>query len=507
MPSSFKKYFMRIRKITLLLSIVLITAEAFSQTNPFIYQVFVKVRSGKTIMQTGFQLNGMQGIITCLHGVAGAVSISASNSSKQLTGLKLMQVDMKNDLALLQSPDIMKMNTQGLIKNTKVPASGAALKVLGYPYGISTLNQKTVTAGDPVSNQLKGYIPPDSRPFFASRNSPEPGINIYYIEGNLVPGHSGAPLLDLAGKVVGIVNGGIKGGAAGISWAIPVTNISFVMAKDVSAAITKLKNEGSEDLFATEEVNIKDPGMFILNEGVKTYYRDADRDGYGDINNKLLDETMPSGYIEDGRDCCDDDPFLYDTRSAKTFYEDRDDDGHGTGALTKLANIKPRGFAESPDDADDNDPYLYDRSTARTYYPDQDGDGYGTAGKQKQANSIPAGYVEDSSDKDDTDARVHPGQTAFFTTISNGGTWDYDCDGIIQLQYTTIGHAARGRMEVMACRGPCCYYEGWVGPQVPDPGQVADFGISCDPAVTQATMGNPVRPMRVNSVKRIQGAH
>jgi S1-C subfamily serine protease len=509
MPYAFKKYFMYNRKkIILLLTVLLMAADGFSQSNVFIYQVFVKVRSGKTIMQTGFRLNGTQGIITCLHGVAGAVSITASNSSKQLKGLQVKQVDLNNDLALLQSQEIMNMNTQGLIKNNRVPFNGAALKVEGYPFGISSLNTKTVNAGNPFSNQLKGYIPPDSRSLFELRNSPEPGIEIYYIEGNLVPGHSGAPLLDPEEKVIGIVNGGIKGGAAGISWAIPVKNISWVMADDVSAAIKKLGNEESESLFATEEVNISDTG-FVLNSDMKYYYRDADHDGHGDINNKRIAETAPPGYIEDGTDCCDDDPFLYDYKTAQTFFEDRDGDGHGTGSLTKMSNLKPRGFAELADDADDTDPYLYNRSSAKLYYPDEDGDGFGTAGKQKLSNVMPVGYVENNNDKDDTDARVHPGQTEFFTSISNGGTWDYNCDGNIQLQYPKIGHVATGPIELRACRvGYCCYYEGWVGRQVPpDPGQVDEYGVSCDPAVTQPGIGVPVRPMKINTVKRIQGAH
>ncbi|HLK91875.1 MAG TPA: hypothetical protein VKZ18_18430 [Polyangia bacterium] len=75
------------------------------------------------------------------------------------------------------------------------------------------------------------------------------------------------------------------------------------------------------------------------------------------------------------------------------------------------------------------------------FYADSDVDGYGdrngtiTAGTAKAgcAGSPPAGFVADNTDCDDKDANVHPGQTAYFGTVSKGtGTFDYDCDGTIE---------------------------------------------------------------------------
>ena len=42
------------------------------------------------------------------------------------------------------------------------------------------------------------------------------------IDGNLVAGDSGGPILDSAGEVCGVIDGGLLGGAAAISWAIPL---------------------------------------------------------------------------------------------------------------------------------------------------------------------------------------------------------------------------------------------------------------------------------------------
>ncbi|HUD20105.1 MAG TPA: hypothetical protein VMR81_06715 [Patescibacteria group bacterium] len=68
---------------------------------------------------------------------------------------------------------------------------------------------------------------------------------------------------------------------------------------------------------------------------------------------------------------------------------------------------------------------------------DGDGDHYpATTTQTVSATSPGASYKRRNTitsttltDCDDTDANVHPGQTAYFTTISNGGIWDYDCSG------------------------------------------------------------------------------
>jgi hypothetical protein len=78
---------------------------------------------------------------------------------------------------------------------------------------------------------------------------------------------------------------------------------------------------------------------------------------------------------------------------------------------------------------------------------DQDGDGYMAAG--------PPCYGNDCCD---TDANVHPGQTAYFTTPSQCGSYDYDCDGTATPEYgladctwTGLGCTGDGFVDATAC--------------------------------------------------------
>src|SRR5947209_1777689 len=59
-------------------------------------------RPGDTFQQTGFRLQGTRGLITALHGVAGATSIRAFGiTGDALTNLHISSVDVDHDLALL----------------------------------------------------------------------------------------------------------------------------------------------------------------------------------------------------------------------------------------------------------------------------------------------------------------------------------------------------------------------------------------------------------------------
>ncbi len=105
--------------------------------------------------------------------------------------------------------------------------------------------------------------------------------------------------------------------------------------------------------------------------------------------------------------------------------------------------------AAADDDADD-DAVDDDDGTS----DDADGDGYTTA----------------DGDCDDGDPDVHPGQTLFFDTPSNSGSFDYDCDGVEEPQTEAE----------FDCPAASCVLiqEGWMD-GVPACGNDARWGVSC----------------------------
>lgn len=100
------------------------------------------------------------------------------------------------------------------------------LYVIGHPLGISAqLTSELFKINRVQSRELIELIPPGEEELLnqlQDRNSPATDIEVLSIEGSLVKGHSGAPVLNKYDQVIGIVNGGLQAlGGDEIGWVIP----------------------------------------------------------------------------------------------------------------------------------------------------------------------------------------------------------------------------------------------------------------------------------------------
>ncbi len=74
------------------------------------------------------------------------------------------------------------------------------------------------------------------------------------------------------------------------------------------------------------------------------------------------------------------------------------------------------------------------------------------------------GHSTCAGDCDDADANVYPGQLAFFVTPRMNNSYDYDCDGLLTLQYPVHGKHNNDHPA-------CTHVDGWTGGKVPDCGE------------------------------------
>jgi hypothetical protein len=165
---------------------------------------------------SGFIWRDSATVVTAYHAVAGCSSIALY---LQGTGETLATVERalpNADLALLklvtasQSPPLATAGT--------LPGINDTLQVIGFYYGVQTLGSVPVkvTLGSSV---LRDMLPDQLRA--SLQTTPiDLSTEILRINGSLVPGLSGAPLINSAGDVVGVGSGGLENGAAGIGWAI-----------------------------------------------------------------------------------------------------------------------------------------------------------------------------------------------------------------------------------------------------------------------------------------------
>lgn len=136
------------------------------------------------------------------------------------------------------------------------------------------------------------------------------------------------------------------------------------------------------------------------------------------------------------------------------------------------------------------------------YYADEDGDGFPDPTDREHVHEAPDSYMAVRTDGRwdcmDTDERVHPGQTMFFTSPRADGSFDFDCNGIQELQFAS---QSRGRCGGTPYRGFGCLADptGWIGGNRPRCGEIRRWLDDCD------ITGFPPSCSHLESTERRQG--
>jgi S1-C subfamily serine protease len=225
------------------------------------YVYLIKASNHKHVDRafTGFRVRGQRGIVTALHGVADANprSITATNMTEKhvYTGLKLAAVDIDHDLAFLTSSDFHDAK-HGLQAAKGIQWNNLSqVKVVGYPLNLDLSSLTTIlSVRKPARVRLRTLVDPETRNKLNARHSPNPSILVLSVQGQILPGHSGAPILDGNGRVVAVADGGLLSGLSGITWAIPLEEIQWQSVKG-NNALAYLRQKDSGTLFSyTDEI-------------------------------------------------------------------------------------------------------------------------------------------------------------------------------------------------------------------------------------------------------------
>jgi S1-C subfamily serine protease len=167
---------------------------------------------------SGFVIDRDGHIVTNFHVVDGATSIRVGFSNRETVPATVVGTDPATDLALLRVDLPEEALVPLRLGDSDAVRVGAPVVAIGNPFGL----ERTVTAG--IVSALQRAV-----------TSPS-GSTIDHVIQTDAPinhGNSGGPLLDAAGRVIGvnsqIETGGVAEGNVGIGFAVPSNTVATVV--------------------------------------------------------------------------------------------------------------------------------------------------------------------------------------------------------------------------------------------------------------------------------------
>ena len=207
-----------------------LTDEVFDRAASAVAQVSAEECNGEPRTGTGFLYGESDLMVTSLHVIAGCQRLSAyfEHAGSRTVRAQLHRVLKRADLALLR---LHKSVAEPLEATTAAPVPNDLLEVIAFFLSAPSLDNKTlkVTHG---STRLRDMLPPQQKRDLDRNSTLNLDLSIVRLDGHLLPGASGAPLLDRQGQVAAVGNGGLSHGAASISWAVPARHLDELLESD-----------------------------------------------------------------------------------------------------------------------------------------------------------------------------------------------------------------------------------------------------------------------------------
>ena len=202
------------------------TIQLFERVSPSVVQVVARAgalepsqaegESSGAQSGTGFVWDAAGHIVTNDHVVEGTSSVAVRLASGQVLRAQIVGTAPNYDLAVLQVDNTRSLPSPIAIGTSDDLKVGQSVFAIGNPFGLD----QSLTTG--IISALKRKLP--------TANGREI-TNVIQTDAAINPGNSGGPLLDSAGRLIG-VNTAIlspSGTSAGIGFAIPVDVVNRVV--------------------------------------------------------------------------------------------------------------------------------------------------------------------------------------------------------------------------------------------------------------------------------------
>lgn len=220
---------------------------------------------------SGFVWEKPTQVVTALHTVAGC-KIAVNEQGGRSVEARIVKALASRDLALLQ---LEKLNSPALSQTAAPPGVGSTVWVIGFGLGQPTRDSHPLSIGVGGTTQtLREAVPEALEAVFRRSQIPALDTLVLRLGGNLVPGHSGAPIVDAQGKLVGVGSGGVKHGAPGHGWAVHARYVQELLQSSEPLPTSSVDYADGFNLIQPDLPSIKCGGMefvFIRTIDYQTY--------------------------------------------------------------------------------------------------------------------------------------------------------------------------------------------------------------------------------------------
>ena len=201
------------------------TTALFERASPSVVQVAARPASGVSLLEdntnaassgTGFIWDGAGHVVTNDHVVKDTNEVAVRLSTGEVLQADLVGLAPTYDLAVIRIRGARQLPPPVLLGSSSDLRVGQAAFAIGNPFGLD----QSLSSG--IISALKRRLPT-----VAGREI----ANVIQTDAAINPGNSGGPLLDFAGRVIGVTTAIISpsGTNAGIGFAIPVDVVNRIV--------------------------------------------------------------------------------------------------------------------------------------------------------------------------------------------------------------------------------------------------------------------------------------
>jgi S1-C subfamily serine protease len=217
------------------------SAEVLRATAPAVLRVTASGCGGSASDRaaSGFAYGSGDQVVTAFHVVQGCRDISVGYQNITELPAHVTHVLQDADLALLQV-DGGGVDVTPLVETDRGGDVNEVLDVYGYALGQATRENRRLVvtaANEGGGSRLRDAVNDEVRREIQQNGFPSLDVLVLRVDGNLLPGHSGAPIIDSSGRVIAIGSGGLERGAVGVGWAVRATYLAQLLDAPATADV------------------------------------------------------------------------------------------------------------------------------------------------------------------------------------------------------------------------------------------------------------------------------